>query len=199
MISINTTLKSLYETNTPTYGYELEILVQQGLKSKSQIEARIARDLHEVYFEDSNHKPMKFGYYTIGKHKDRQCYDSYKLYRNFKLSPKASEFYSCNNEYENLSGYSELFAIRNLLISRDWISGKLLKRAVEDAIYLKENFEIYREKLEECEAFANLQYQIANYIKEYYIECENAISDHKTYNIYMKEYGTATVYKCLEI
>ena len=187
------TLREVVASRTSMTGYELGSLVQKTLTNRNEDaeDITIATELDEKYFskaEDDNvYKPLKFVYYRVIRNRDGE----YLLRRNFYLSPRATGYFTTEDETTD--------ELRQLIRTKEVILGKDLKRVVADTLEKEFQFPTKETSPEDAAVMANtnLSIQLAEYINSFFIDCEKPLKDDIWYGISCKEYATATVYRDL--
>lgn len=169
-------------------GYDMECVVKTALNSIDEEEVIIARELMEKYFSgdvDDNYKPLKFVHYRVLRTEDGE----YTLRRNLYMSPRAVGYFSTEDETSD--------EIRQLIRSKTSILGADLKRIVAEVIEREYEFPSRDSSQEEvaCISYSNLSKQLAQYISDFFINCEKPIRDDVWYGVACKEYATATIYR----
>lgn len=169
-------------------GYCMECAVKSALDSLDDDEVKIAEELMAKYFSgdvDDNYKPLKFVHYRV----IRTPEGKYTLRRNLYMSPRATGYFSLEDETTD--------EIRQLVRSKASILGSDLKKIVSEAIEREYEFPSREASLEEvvCMSYSNLSKQIAQYISDYFINCDKPIRDDVWYGVACKEYATATIYR----
>ena len=181
-------LLTMIEEKKSHTGFEVELIINNALNSLVNEEVELARQLKARYFNAGNeYKPLKFVYYRLIKTRQGE----WSLRRNLYMSPRASGYFNTESVTTD--------PIRLIVRSRESVLGSDLKRYVSE--FAGEDYKMPTSKSTDKEveqiAYNNLSKQLANYIKEYFIDCEKPIKDDVWYCISCKEYGTATVYRDL--
>lgn len=187
---ITQTLRDLHETRNSVTGFELEQMVNAGLKSDVAEERDIAAELKAVYFtpsakDDKDFKPLKFVHYRLIRKNG-----VYILRRNLYMSPRGSVYWDATVKVDD-------DALRDILLAKQSVTGKELKDAVKAAeerqycFPVKEDTEATVHQIS-CRNFSK---QLADYINTYFIDTDKPLCDDVYYGITCRECGTATVYR----
>lgn len=192
MKDLQQTLMDLIQTKNSVTGYEMEQIVKTALDSIDDEEARIAEELSEKYFGvnvDATYKPLKFVHYRI----IRNIEGEYSLRRNLYMSPRATGYFSTEDDTED--------KLRHIVRTKKSVLGSELKDMVQDAMerdYEYPSRESSDEEVAEI-SYYNLSKQLAQYIYDYFINCEKSIKDDIYYGVSCKEYATATIYRDVKL
>lgn len=180
------TLKELMRGSRCITGYELNQLIESVLNQgdDGSEEYEVAVQLWDDYFsdEDGTFKPAKFAYYTLVPGKS-----GYSCKRDQTLSPRGVEYFVPDNSAG--SEYDPQDTLRTVISNKQCIKGCDLKELVDQTIS--------HEKAEETEAFTNFSVQLAEYLKQYFLQDGN-VRDNVWYFLRTKEYGTLIVLRDLE-
>lgn len=181
------TLRELMKGEQPILGFELAQLIESILNDDNDsYEYEVAEQIWRDYLSDYEtvYKLAKFAYYTLVLNKDGV---SYSCKRDLTLSPRGTEYFvpdsSATNEYDVAD------TLRTVVTNKQHIKGCDLKQLVDQTIS--------HEKVESTEAFTNFSIQLAEYIKQYFIQDGN-IRDDVWYVLRTKEYGTVIVLRDLK-
>ena len=192
MSNLQQTLMDLIRTKNSVTGYEMEQIVKTALNSVDDEEARIAEELSEKYFSanvDASYKPLKFVHYRIIFNKDGE----YSLRRNLYMSPRASGYFSQEFATED--------RLREVVRTKKSVLGSELKDMVQESMsrdYMFPNRDSFEDEIE-LMSYYNLSKQLAQYIYDYFINCEKSIKDDIYYGVSCKEYATATIYRDVKL
>lgn len=181
------TLRELMKGEQPILGFELAQLIESILNDDNDsYEYEVAEQIWRDYLSDYEtvYKLAKFAYYILVP--DKNCI-SYSCKRDLTLSPRGTEYFvpdsSATNEYDVAD------TLRTVVTNKQHIKGCDLKQLVDQTIS--------HEKVESTEAFTNFSIQLAEYIKQYFIQDGN-IRDDVWYVLRTKEYGTVIVLRDLK-
>lgn len=167
-------------------GYEFEKAVNEALRSLKEEEVLLGRTLKDIYFYPGNeYKPLKFVYYRL----IRSRKGGYALRRDNYLSPSGSKYFNTEGQSKD--------RLRNVIRNRESIKGKELKEVVMNLAGKPFEIPSSKERVDEV-SYLNLSKQVATYIRDFFINVEKPIKDDVYYYVYIKEYGTATIYRDLE-
>jgi hypothetical protein len=181
MSTNNKTLKELMQGTKCITGFELNQLVESILSQgdDGSDEYEVAVQLWNDYFsgEEGVYKPAKFAYYTLVHGST-----GYGCKRDLNLSPRGVDYFvpdtSAGLEYDPQD------TLRTVISNKQRIKGSDLKELTDATLA--------HEKTEDEEAYTNFSVQLAEYLKQYYLQDGN-IRDNIWYFIKTKEYGTLVV------
>lgn len=192
MKDLQQTLMDLIQTKNSVTGYEMEQIVKTALNSVDDEEAGIAEELSEKYFGvnvDASYKPLKFVHYRIVRNREGE----YSLRRNLYMSPRATGYFSVEYATED--------RLRDVVRTKKSVLGSELKEMVHEAMdrdYMFPNKDSFEDEVE-IMSYYNLSKQLAQYIYDYFINCEKSIKDDIYYGVSCKEYATATIYRDVKL